>query len=85
MECDRYECENIMCSKMVLSGSMYICDTCYLELVNYRKTGEAWRDTMQSIEIKNLIAQFMDTPPGTYLEEVNTDEEFEKLTGNRDE
>jgi hypothetical protein len=82
MKCDRVDCEHIMCDKMVLGGSMYICDTCYSELVNYRKTDEVWRDVMRSANIRKLIEAFMETPPGTYDSTlVNTDEEFNRLTG----
>jgi len=33
LACDRNGCENIMCSRMSVCGSYYICNECFEELV----------------------------------------------------
>jgi CTP:molybdopterin cytidylyltransferase MocA len=56
---------------------MYICNSCFEELLAFKKN---WPSRMSVLEMRHRIEDFMRTPPGNYVE-VNTDEEFEKLTG----
>lgn len=35
MACRRLNCGNILCSKLILEGSCYVCDSCHAELKLY--------------------------------------------------
>ena len=80
MRCDRQECEHIMCERCILHNSMYICNDCYGELVEYKKT---WEAPMMAADVERKIRDFMETPPGTLRPVLpcDIDAEFERLTG----
>ena len=75
LECDRYGCDNIMCSRLILNGTRYICDSCWNELLAYK---QSWPDTMHG-SVRDTINYFMDTSPGNILER-DIEIEFERLT-----
>ena len=39
MACDRRGCEHIMCDRVILNGSRYICEDCFTELVIAKGSG----------------------------------------------
>ena len=64
LACDRTDCENVMCSRLILDGKFYICDDCYAELCEHKET---WPDEMRPREVYDKIWNFMrNTSPGTY-------------------
>jgi hypothetical protein len=74
MACSRHECSHILCDKLILDGSMYICSTCWEELLLYKNT---WPAIMKAKEVKERIEQFMNNSiPGEFLlvnqEEIDT-------------
>jgi len=90
MACGRRDCENIMCTRLILDHSAYICDECFEELL-LRMGLSKERDSeihaglperMCPVELRRRIEDFMRTPKGTFLE-VDTREEFDRLTGGR--
>lgn len=82
LACNRFRCDNIMCDRLILKGSHYICHYCYRELLVYKAT---WKqDEMTADEVKPLIEEFMRTEPGTYSAAPRgegIDEEFKRQTG----
>lgn len=80
MSCGRTCCENILCERLVLESSKYICNECYSELVEYKQIALPKQST--SKEVRKFIEDFMDTKPGTYRVLCNeeVDEEFKRLT-----
>lgn len=80
MECDRRGCPEIMCRRLILEGSMYICDGCYAELQRAR---ESWPKAMTAVEVWDAIKKFMVTRVGTHtvLDQEGIDQEFKRLTG----
>lgn len=77
LACDRLDCENIMCDRL-LFGRRYICDDCWKELLAYKAT---WHNLTES-QIKRKILEFFGTEPGTYVggAEVDIGEAFDRLT-----
>jgi hypothetical protein len=77
LPCGRDGCENIMCRRSVL-GTGYICDECYEELLEYRRT---WPDIMTRENIRGRVEHFMESSPGTYavLRAEEIDREFNGL------
>ncbi len=85
LECDRTGCPHVMCERMVLDGSMYICSECFEELDEYRRT---WTSPMSRAGVRQAIVDFMKTEPGTHsvLEgAVDVDAEFNRLVGRRED
>ena len=85
LACDRGNCPNIMCDRLILQGtrdgSRYICNSCYDELLEFKKT---WEPPMTAQEVEAKIREFMATNPGAYRvfnDEGDIDAEFDKLTG----
>ena len=76
LECDRNRCTEIMCDKLILNGTRYICWDCWHEL---QKLKETWPKRMSAAEVEQRIRDFMASPKGSYTE-VDTDEEFYRLT-----
>ena len=73
MACERGNCDEIMCSRLILDSSMYICSRCYKQLLEAKAT---W---------KRHIEEFMETNPGDYQQittEEQADEAFEELTAD---
>ena len=83
LACDRRGCEHIMCERLILNGSRYICDECWDEL---REAKLTWPDKMTALEVWGAIENFMETPRGTYrvLDREGINEEFERLTREND-
>lgn len=86
MACNRKDCDSIMCDKLILNCTRYICYKCYYELLTYKANYMVIGDKTKT-GVKNAIIAFMDTPPGTYLELSNDEleEEFNQLIGNKNE
>lgn len=80
LACDRNNCPEIMCDRLILHRSKYICNGCYDELL---KVKETWPKEMTAIEMEEAIVAFMDTRPGTHerLRGHDLDDLFESLTG----
>lgn len=83
MACHRHNCENIMCDRLILDGSCYICSDCYNELVESKNE---WTSPMTKLEIREKIEYFMTTEPGHYIQvqNVDIDKEFNRLMGDYD-
>lgn len=79
LACGRGNCPNIMCNRLILEGSRYICDECWDELVAYK---ESWPDTMTAKMVRQTIEGFMDSDPGEHktLRNAWINKEFERLT-----
>ena len=71
MACDRPGCDNIMCSRLVLNDSMYVCDDCWNDLLERRAT---WTGEMTGRDIAVAIADFFRASP--------TGEPLEPLPGS---
>lgn len=83
MTCSRGDCQNIMCGRLILDGSAYICDACYDELIMYRET---WTEREMLVsEVRERIKSFMRTPTRTYItvDATGIENEFRRLTGER--
>lgn len=80
MACDRIGCEHIMCDRLILDNRAYICNSCWEELLEHKRT---WPAEMTKLEVRKAIENFMyKQQPGTFLKETcDVDEEFERLTG----
>ena len=80
MACGRNGCERIMCDRLILDGSQYICWDCLIEL---REAKLAWPDKMTAREVREAVEAFMRTTPGAHiqLDAEDIDAEFERLTG----
>ena len=76
MDCERKNCEHIMCDRLILDNTQYICPSCWAELLIAKDT---WDKKMSAADVRRSIERFMRSDPGEYLE-VDTDEEFRKLT-----
>ncbi len=82
MECGRRSCDHIMCSHLVLDGEYYLCDPCFEELQEYRKT---WPNTMVLADVRWKIEHFVkDTLPGSFVvvDVADIDAEFNRLTNS---
>ncbi len=82
LACDRSGCPSIMCDRLILDGSAYLCDSCNDELLSFRKT---WPERMTGADVKAKIERFLTTQPGTYsqpLDRDGIDDHFSALTGN---
>jgi hypothetical protein len=84
LACGRPECEEVMCSRLILGGERYICDDCWKELLICRTQ---WPETMPVSEVRKRIEEFMDTKPGIFkeLDAAGIDEEFKRLTADGDD
>ncbi len=79
MACGRGDCEHIMCDQLILNGSRYICYSCYEELCRLKST---WSAQLPKGKVEKRIKKFMKSSPGKYHTElVDTDTEFDRLTG----
>ncbi len=79
MACDRVDCEEVMCDRLILGGRSYICHGCWDELLAFKET---WPQEMTKLEVRKSIERFMDRiPPGTAsTENCDVDAEFRRLT-----
>ena len=78
MACDRVGCESIMCDRLILDGSRYLCDSCYDELLEWKRS---WPSHMTKDKVRALIEQFMESQSAPIpLDEDGIDAEFERLT-----
>jgi hypothetical protein len=80
MACERKDCDNVMCDRLMLRGTTYICNDCYAELLSWKKT---WKDVGVK-DVEWLIERFMfeTTPGSTNIDNSQEaiDAEFDKLT-----
>lgn len=81
MDCDRKGCDHSMCDRLILGHSQYICGDCWEELLEAKAT---WDERMSAADVRRQIESFMKSPVGEYRE-VDTEEEFNKLTGVAEE
>ena len=79
LACDRFGCDNIMCSRCICRGNFYICNECWNELLEYK---EKWLLPLTERQIENNIIMFMHTDSKTYSKTYNIDEVFNRLTNN---
>ena len=82
LACCRSDCDNVMCDRLILESSAYICNDCYKELLAYKET---WPESMTPLDVREHIVNFMSTPTGTYkkkvvLDQEGIDNEFKRLT-----
>lgn len=82
LACNRRGCENIMCDRLILERTQYICDGCWAELLAFRET---WPWEMSARDVYDAIVSFMDTRTGTHrmLDCDGITAEFERLTGGK--
>ena len=84
LACNRGDCENVMCDRLILGNSAYICNSCFIELVDWRKE---WPDCLTKADVRRMIEWFMESPVGSYAklhadgEEDEIEKEFRYLTG----
>ena len=80
LACGRSKCPHIMCDRIILEHTHYICDECWEELLAARA---GWPDTMTALEVQEAILTFMRTEPGTHkiLNAEEIEREFRRLTG----
>jgi len=81
LACDRRSCPNVMCDRLILDGTRYICNECWEELVEYKAT---WQPPMTPLDIENKIREFIGTSIGAYETvetECDIEAEFRRLTG----
>ncbi len=83
MECGRLGCEEIMCNKLILEHSRYICWDCWKELLEYKATWNA--KEMPAGGVREYILYFMNKTRRGFLEpvtpvQIDIEEEFERLT-----
>lgn len=81
LACDRTGCPHIMCDRLILDGTQYICSDCFAELLRVKST---WPDTMTTLELRERVESFMDTRPGRYvlLSGSDLEAEFQRLVNN---
>lgn len=81
MSCDRQGCNNIMCDRLILRNSRYICNDCFQELLLSKSE---WPKDITVVDVVEQIKLFMDTEPGTHkmLNQDEIDEEFRRQTGD---
>lgn len=85
-ECGRIRCSNILCDRCILNGRVYICNSCYCELLSAK---ERWIEEKVTVgEIRDKIIEFMANPPNS--SNMSTDpediqKEFNKLVGVYDD
>lgn len=77
LACERRGCPNIMCDRLILGGTRYICHDCFQELDEWRQT---WTPDFIGL-VRQSIQAFMDSPPGTFRQPGKSLEaEFEMWT-----
>lgn len=85
LACDRLNCPHIMCDRIILEGSAYICDSCWEELQQFKLTISG--TLLTKVDIRERIENFMyETSPGTYTVLVageDLEAEFQRLTEGR--
>ncbi len=84
LACDRYNCPEIMCDRLIMNGSKYICSDCWYELLEYKET---WKKHISNLaEVEEVMENFFRSKPGTYIKlnndnaEEMIDKEFDRLT-----
>jgi hypothetical protein len=85
LRCGRYDCEHIMCDRMVFDGEMYICDSCYEELRALWSVVSM--DAISKHDVRRFIEEFMRSPVETYetkISGIELHDEFNRLVGNGD-
>jgi hypothetical protein len=79
LACDRNGCENIMCHRLILNSTMYICNSCFEQLESCKET---WPLKMKAFEIKKKIIDFMNTESTDFDDLIDVDKEFFRLTND---
>jgi len=79
LECGRMGCERVMCDRLILNDSRYICRDCWEELKSLKET---WEPNLSRQAVERLIREFMDSVR-SYGENGSTEDNFAGLTGNR--
>ncbi|MFI5297367.1 MAG: hypothetical protein ACHREM_04655 [Polyangiales bacterium] len=79
LACDRAGCDEVMCDRLILEGTAYVCDSCWRELLKYK---ESWPETMPLADVRERMKAFMRTKPGSFYEvgKEEIDAEFARLT-----
>lgn len=86
--CERDACSKVLCDRLILEGSCYLCDDCYQELLEAKKH---WPPNTTAWRVRLLIEEFLRrfppnilVYPDCYLSIRKTvDEEFERLTSTK--
>lgn len=76
LACSRSNCEELMCERLILDRTMYICSDCFEELIAFKAT---WNNSMTVAEVRYAIEEFMRSKVGSYIA-ANVDAEFDRLT-----
>ena len=85
MACDRFDCKHIMCDRLILDGTEYICNDCYQELLESK---ESWENVNTPYDLKIKIEYFMRTATGSQRKPCSKEEleaEFKRLMGDKSE
>jgi hypothetical protein len=83
MACDRAGCEEILCSRLILNRSRYLCEGCWQELQDYKirmLREDAWRSAK---DVQDGIERFLEreqTFPA-YSMRKSAEDEFDRLVG----
>lgn len=82
--CARGNCPEIMCDRLILDSTRYICNSCYEELCRWQAT---WPET-EVRRVASKIRDFMCSDPGDFepqplppTDREAMDAEFKRLTG----
>jgi hypothetical protein len=80
LECGRSGCDAVMCDRLILDSSTYLCDNCWKELLEHKKT---WPKDARTSDVYVFLRKFVRSPPGTHLPATPEDieREFKRLTG----
>ena len=83
--CDRVDCTNVH-SRLILDGTMRICESCYKEIEDYKAA--FWYGSKTKKDIYDRILSYMrHVPPGELmpiLKKLEIDKEFNRLMGNKE-
>ena len=81
LACGRSNCTNIMCDRLILEGTHYICEDCFQELLVAKQT---WPAGISKAELRKRMEEFFDTEVGAFqkLSAEDLDMEFIRLTSS---
>jgi len=87
-QCERFGCSTILCDRLILEGSCYLCDDCYQQLLEAKKS---WPKDIRAWRVRILIEDFLRRyppetlvyPPSYQPPSTTVDEEFERLTSKK--
>ena len=85
MRCNRTGCDAVMCDRLILDGTAYICDDCWKLLLAFKAK---WPEELTAEEIRDKVDWFMAMPNSMMtitLRGAEIDAEFNRLCGVKDD